>query len=52
MKDHSLQDERKKGVVPTHTEGEAQIAASLPSEMAAYLMFDNSFLRYCSHCFH
>jgi hypothetical protein len=30
----------------------AKPAAFPPSEMAAYLMFDNSFLRYCSHCFH
>ncbi len=35
-----------------HTRGRSQIAAFPPSEMAVYLMFDNSFLRYCSHCFH
>lgn len=35
-----------------HARGRSQIAAFPSSEIAVHLMFDNSFLRYCSHCFH
>src|SRR5258708_3493018 len=48
--DHSL-PERKKAWCSPYPRAKPDKYLP-PSEMAVYLMLDNSFFRYCSHCFH